>query len=195
MLYCGPIVLKDILSPTLYDDFLLFHVACRILCSEKFAITHNTLAKKFLRVFVKAMPHLYGQKSQVINVHNLLHVADDVINFNCSLTRISYFPFENTLGHIKYGLHSSNKPLAQVCRRLHEENIIRPQDKCINDNKILKKFVHADNDKIYVQKVIWNGLTITTKRRNNMILLNNDIIMEISSICFVINMTYLFQVL
>jgi hypothetical protein len=55
------------------------------------------------------MPYLYGPQSQVMNVHNLLHVADDVMNFNCSLSRISCFPFENTLGEIKRVLRTANK--------------------------------------------------------------------------------------
>ena len=179
LLYCGPIVLKDILSKQLYDHFLLLHVACRILCSEELAISHNTMAKKFLKKFVMVMPYLYGPNSQVMNVHNLLHVADDAMNFNCSLSRISCFPFENTLGEIKRVLRTANKPLAQVCRRLHEQNVAMGNNVRIIDNKILKKIVH--DNKTCIKKILWNRLTITTKRPDNMVLLNNGIIMEISS--------------
>lgn len=179
LLYCGPIVLKDILSKKLYDHFMLLHVACRILCSEELAVIHNTMAKNFLKKFVLAMPYLYGPQSQVMNVHNLLHVADDVLNFNCSLSRISCFPFENTLGEIKRVLRTANKPLAQVCRRLHEQNMTIDKNIRIIENKILKSIVH--NNKICIQKVKWNRFIITTKRQNNMVLLNNGIIMEISS--------------
>lgn len=46
---CGPIVLKNILPLKLYHHFLLLHVACRILCSDKLALTYNTIAKKIFR--------------------------------------------------------------------------------------------------------------------------------------------------
>lgn len=102
-----------------------------------------------------------------------------MINFNCSLSRISCFPFKNTLGEIKRVLRTANKPLAQVCRRLHKQNVAMDKNIRIIDNKILKKIV-CDN-KICIKKILWNGLTITTKRQDNMVLLNNGIIMEIFS--------------
>jgi hypothetical protein len=124
------------------------------------------------------MPYLYGPQSQVINVHNLLHVADDVINFNCSLSRISCFPFESTLGQIKRVIRTSNKPVAQVCRRLYEQHVTMDKNTHTINNKILKRIVQ--DNKIYIQKILWNRLTITTKRQDNMVLLNNGTIMEIS---------------
>lgn len=180
LLYSGPIILKDILSSKLYDHFLLLHVACRILFSEELAVIHNAKTKKFLEIFVKVMPYLYGPQSQVINVHNLLHVSDDVMNFNCSLSRLSCFPFENVLGEIKRVIRTSNKPLAQICRRLYERlNVSMDNNKKIIDSKILKSIIC--NNKVYLKKILWNRLTITTKRKDNMVLLNNGTIMEISS--------------
>jgi hypothetical protein len=41
------------------------------------------------------------------------------------------------------------------------------------DNKILKKVVHDNN--ICIKKILWNGLTITTKWRDNIVLLNINI--------------------
>jgi len=126
------------------------------------------------------MLYLYGPQSQVMNVHNLLHVTDDLMNFNCSLSRISCFPFKNTLGEIKCILLTANKPLAQVCRRLHAQNVVAVDKYTrVIDNKIFKKIVH--DNKICIKKMLWNGLTITTKRQDNMILLKNDIIMDIFS--------------
>lgn len=116
LLYCGPIVLRDILPLKLYHHFLLLHVACRIFCNDELVLTHNTIAKKYLEKFVLALPYLYEPQFQVINMHNLLHVADDAKNFNCSLSRISCFPFEIVLGEIKCILRTSNKPLSQICR-------------------------------------------------------------------------------
>lgn len=43
------------------------------------------------------------------------------ILLNCSLSKISCFPFENVLDEIKRILRTPNKPLSQICRRLHEK--------------------------------------------------------------------------
>jgi len=67
LLYCGPIVLKNINPSKLYH--LLLHVACRIFCSDELAVTHNNVAKKYLEKFVFELPHLYEPKIQVIYVY------------------------------------------------------------------------------------------------------------------------------
>lgn len=53
-------------------------------------------------------------------MHSLIHLADDVVNMKCPLSKITAFSFENALGKIKKMLRSGNRPLPQVCRRLHE---------------------------------------------------------------------------
>jgi len=156
------------------------HVACRILCNDELAVTHNNVVKKYLEKFVFELPHLYEPKIQVINKHNLLHVADDAKNFNCSLSRIS-FPFESVLDEI-HTLRTSNKPLSQICRRLHEKDMIVNEVISDSFNKILKKVIQ--DDRIYIKQIQWNLMTIATRKGDNMILLNNDIIMKIKLIFY-----------
>lgn len=124
LLYCDPIVLRDVISKNLYRHFLLLHFAFRILCSDRLAVLFNVKANECLKKFVLLVPELYGKEAQVINVHNLIHIADDVLNMGCSLSRINCFPFENTLGRIKRTLRTAVKPLAQVCRREHERTTL-----------------------------------------------------------------------
>jgi len=114
-------------------------------------------------------------------MHNLLHVADDAKNFNCSLSRISCFPFESVLGEIKHTLHISNKPLSQICHRLHEKDMIVNEVISGSSNKILKKVIQ--DDRIYIKQIRWNLMTIATKKGDNMVFLNNDI-MKIKLICY-----------
>ena len=61
-----------------------------------------------------------------MNFHNLIHVADDVLYTQRSLSAFSAFTFENLLGTIKKLIRSPNNPLAQVARRLHEMESINP---------------------------------------------------------------------
>ena len=141
-LYCGPIVLINVLPRKLYKHFLLFHVACRILCSDDICITFNGYAKEYLRAFFKGLKVFYGAKSQVLNAHHLIHLVDDVIQMGCSLSRISAFAFENFLRKLKERLRTPYKLLAQICRRLHEESsIVEQKPKLPPDVEILKKKV------------------------------------------------------
>lgn len=120
LLYAGIVVLQKILTPKLYNNFLLLFTSCRILCSKELAVKYNNKAKLYLKRFVLLMTKLYGKSCISINVHNLIHVADDVKNMNCHLSLINSFPFENLLGKIKKTLRSGNKPLQQLCNRIHE---------------------------------------------------------------------------
>jgi len=70
------------------------------------------------------LPELYSKEAQVINIHNLVHIANDVLNMGCSLSRINCFPFESTLGRIKRTFRTAVKPLTQVCRREYERSTL-----------------------------------------------------------------------
>jgi len=52
-------------------------------------------------------------------VHSLSHLADDAA-IHGALDKFSSFPFETYLGRIKKLVRSSNKPLAQIVRRISE---------------------------------------------------------------------------
>ena len=69
LLYAGPVVLKNVLVSKLYEHFLLFHVACRLLCSDKHCAKYCRLAKEYLTLFFKYMGEYYRPASQILNVH------------------------------------------------------------------------------------------------------------------------------
>jgi hypothetical protein len=54
----------------------------------------------------------------VYNVHNLIHLPDDVINHDCGLHSISAFPFENYLHQIKKLVKSPINPVSQIVKNL-----------------------------------------------------------------------------
>jgi len=83
LLYCGPVMLKNLLSVDMYNHFILLHVACRILCNEETALLSIDRARFYLRIFTMILPLLYKKRSVVLNMHNLIHVADDVQNMGC----------------------------------------------------------------------------------------------------------------
>ncbi|XP_046595336.1 uncharacterized protein LOC124294411 [Neodiprion lecontei] len=69
---------QNILSEDLYDHFLLLHVAFRILSSEELLQKYKDQAKKYLKSFCLTLTDLYRLKALVINMHNLIHIVDDV---------------------------------------------------------------------------------------------------------------------
>lgn len=74
LLYIGPIVLKGLLTKEQYNNFLLFHMACRLLCTENSANTYTETAKEYLKAFYISAQQIYGVEFSVINVHNLVHL-------------------------------------------------------------------------------------------------------------------------
>ncbi|KYN20014.1 hypothetical protein ALC57_07643, partial [Trachymyrmex cornetzi] len=183
LLYCGPIVLKNILSKKLYNHFLLFHVACRILCSNELALKFNTQAKKYLESFVHLARYYYGKQSQTLNMHSLIHLADDVQNMKCCLSGFTAFPFENILGKMKKVLRSGNRPLAQLCRRLHESHFAEEKKTTLPLLvNILKKQYDELNDRVIIKKLIYKNALLSSKSPDNTVFLNNGKILMIDDI-------------
>ena len=96
LLYYGPILLKGILSQSMYQHFLLLHVAFCILCDRKLLFEKNAQAKSYLRKFFDTAveKNLYDIDFLIMNVHNLLHVAD-AKSMKCSLIQITAFPLRD----------------------------------------------------------------------------------------------------
>lgn len=55
------------------------------------------------------MSNFYGPKYQKINIHNLIHIVDDVINLGEPLSGFSAIELENSFGYIKYIAKSAMK--------------------------------------------------------------------------------------
>ncbi|XP_076660545.1 uncharacterized protein LOC143363900 [Halictus rubicundus] len=125
LLYLGPILLKQILPDNYYDHFLLFHASIRILLHNKLYPNPEWLntAPGMLFKFVGNCAGFYGREFCTYNIHNLVHISDDVENLKYSLEELSCFPFENYLGKLVSMLRRWNKPLAQITNRLSENGM------------------------------------------------------------------------
>lgn len=112
LLYTGPIVLKNVLSPDVYAHFLLLHVAITILVNDNHIHDPSNInyADKLLNQFVQEFPNVYGKKYVSQNVHNLLHICECVKAFG-SLDKFSAFKFENYMMPIKSMIRKGEKPL------------------------------------------------------------------------------------
>lgn len=174
LLYAGVVILKKNLIPSYYNHFLLLFTSCRILCSRELAIVYNNEAKLYLKSFVSLMVKLYGKSTMSINLHNLLHVPDDVLNMNCHLSLINSYPFENLLGKMKRTLRSGSKPLKQLCNRMHEMFFRRKRD--TPAPQILTVMKENSSE---IVKIKNNQAVLTSKSPDNIVLSENHKVFEI----------------
>ncbi|XP_052103046.1 uncharacterized protein LOC127736519 [Mytilus californianus] len=123
LLYTGPIVLRKVLSKERYIHFLTLFIGISILLesdSHK-RTSYINYESSLLSFFVNKSKVLFGEQFIVYNVHNLLHLADDVKHFDCSMNENSAFPYENHLQSIKRVVRNAKNPIAQVTKRLAEK--------------------------------------------------------------------------
>jgi len=183
--YCGALVLRKILNKKMYHNFLLLVVACRILNDPELCVEKIIYARDLLRKFVELLPSFYGPDSQIMNSHNLIHIADDVKYNNMPLSAFSAFPFENFLGKIKRMIGGRNKPLAQLVRRVSEQKAC---PKMMMNNAIhKKKFLIINPDITHKRKndlksIILRGFELNTTQPNNIVKLDSDDIFSITRI-------------
>lgn len=181
-LYAGPIIFKEIISPELYDHFLLLHVALRILCTKNVAQHFNDTARSYLKTYFVLLPKFYGKESHVLNAHYLIYLADDVRQ-DYTLNDLSAFPFESQLGEIKKLLRTANKSLAQICRRIHEKKIIKRKAVISSAFFIIKQKKVTHNRRL-VLKLKYKNVYISVEQPNNIFMLNNHEIVKIVSLGF-----------
>lgn len=147
--------MKDVVFSAIYKTSLSLTVALSILLNSDDTIRNSYLhyARELLLYFVQQCRDIYGHHFIVYNVHSLIHLPDDVENYQCSLNGICAFPFENHLQKIKKLVRSSNNPISQVFKRLSEKE--RKSSLTERNETILK--VHA-----------------STKSRDNCFMLYNE---------------------
>lgn len=119
LLYCGPVILKNILSREKYYHFMSLHIAIRILASADYYLKYLDYAQSLLEYFVKQFIVLYGVEYISHNVHGLIHIVDDCKLLG-NLDLYSTFSFENYLQHLKKLVRKPDAPLVQILKRIHE---------------------------------------------------------------------------
>ena len=79
----------------------MLYTSFRILSNDKLILNYLKNAKEYLETYVVLSKDIYGKEFEVLNVHSLLHLCDDVEYFKCDITKYSAFQFESKLGKIK----------------------------------------------------------------------------------------------
>lgn len=173
LLYCGPIIFYNILNVNRMKNFLLLHVVCRILCNENLITKYHQHAKIYLQRFFLGLKNLYS-RIQVMNMHCVIHAADDIIAMGCNFSRISAFPFEIFFRKLTSLIRTPFRPLAQVCRRLHELSKIDPP-KPQKPYRIQILIVNQNN----ILALKFKQYTLKTQSPDNFVMLKNKKLFEI----------------
>lgn len=119
LFYTGPVILKSVLRPALYDNFLCLHSARSILANAELCRQHTEYAGALLRHFVGGFKKMYGEEQVSYNIHCLIHLADDV-KVHGAVDDFSAFPSENNMRHVKKDLRKHGRPLQQLRNRMLE---------------------------------------------------------------------------
>jgi len=119
LLYSGPIVLQGMLNEDCYSHFMCLHICFRILLTPNIDSELIHFCEKLLIYFVDKFGKLYGKHFISHNVHGLLHIVDDYVQYG-ALDNCSCFPFENFLQFLKKMVRKFEKPLEQVIKRYNE---------------------------------------------------------------------------
>lgn len=187
LLYIGPVILQNYLSDKYMIHFNALHCAIRILCHKTDCIINNEYAKDLLIYFVKTCQHLYGEEFMIYNIHNLIHLSNDIAKFG-NLDSFSSFPFESFLFSIKKQLKKGDKPLQQLFNRIVErancnfckkiDTILKPQVKNFNAKKSAETRIDSFDN------IVYKDFTLSVKKINNRFCyLKNNNILSITNIC------------
>lgn len=180
LLYFSFIILMDVLTDKPYHHFLCFFCAVTI-CSSHHYFQFLPVAHAMLVQFVENYGNYYGREYMTSNVHNLIHLVDEVKRFG-ELHTFNAYPFENKLSSIKRTIRKGNKPLEQISNRLIERNCIEIEglSNITGNDKIpiIKTYTYKNTS---IQVVHLESFIISTNNQNKWFLMNNNDIFEVIS--------------
>lgn len=182
LLYVLPVVLIT-LPPELHKHFLLLHCAMRILACPTAVKHKNNVehAKILLTKFVEGCSEFYGDAFICFNLHNLLHLPDEVFRFG-ALDFFSCFFFENCLLKLTNLIKPGRNPLPQLVNRVLEKRCNPPR---ICKARIPKFRVMKQNNRLFIpsfprlrvsqqiESLFFGKLRLTINEPNNCVVLQN----------------------
>jgi len=115
------VLFQNRLPNKLILHFNLLNCALRILYDPTQCMRNNPLAKELLIIYINLMKHYFGKIHIIFNIHNLLHLSDNVLRFGLP-DSFSVISFENHLQTIKQLVRKGSQPLTQIMNRLNEKS-------------------------------------------------------------------------
>lgn len=180
LFYIGPVVLKTVLNHDKFLNFLSLHVSLSFLSKTNWK-DNIEYAKTLLQYFVETFIVIYGSINSSHNIHNLLHICDDVERFG-SLDMFSAFPFENFMRTFKKNIRKTDQPLQQIIHRIYEQDQNKNQQDC-NIKKYPEPFFeHFKGPLLDIkgykqyQKLVFENFFLSINEPDNCCRINSDIV-------------------
>lgn len=131
LLYLSIVALKKVFTKLQYEHLLLLVIGIRLLSDERQFKQNNALAKSMLFEYVQILAKNYGNWRVIYSVHNLIHLADEVLIQNQPLDKFSMWEFETANAGLKEFTKRQGAYLEQCFNRTMEKynhrfnNVIR----------------------------------------------------------------------
>lgn len=122
LLYTSIAVLRRFLPEKHYKHYLLFYCSVVILGSEYHCKKMVDIADEMIKSFLHLFKSIYGVHHFTSNLHNLIHLVEEVRQFGV-LGKFSTYSFEKKLQFIKRLVRSGNHPLSQIAKRILESEV------------------------------------------------------------------------
>lgn len=170
--YGGIVLFKEYFTDKQYYHFLLLSCAIRMLSEPEFCKENAPVAQQLLEEFLMLYPEVYGRQYVSYNVHNLLHLAQDVLMYG-ALPSFSGYKFENFLQKIKNCIKSPTNILAQINNRYFEFTQAKSNQNNGSQNDI---FNHKECTK-------FQKYSFKINQKDNFCYLNNEVLFTIYAFC------------
>jgi len=180
LIYTGPLVLKNILSERMYNNFMFLNISMNILLSSNIPNKLSKYANSLLNFFVSDFENIYGKHMVSHNIHGLTHICSDYERFG-QLDSCSCFVFENYMKTLKQMLRKHEKPLEQVIKRYQEKSTNEIVSQRNNQPiGIVFNYEHSNGPFIqntcgpqYLKLMLHNKININTRSLSDSYILTN----------------------
>lgn len=83
LLYCSIVVLKNVVSDSVYNHIIKLLISIQILCDKRMCIKFGKDAERLLIEFIFELSSIYGQAHLTYNAHplSLIHLSNDVLMY------------------------------------------------------------------------------------------------------------------
>jgi hypothetical protein len=116
------LILKEILPLKYYNHWKLFSYCMTILSQYQIQREFLPIIQQSLEDFVRQTESLYGKRAMRINVHQLLHLYNDILNWGLLWTHnsFSYESMNGVLARLIHGTKDFPKSAIQALVSLHQ---------------------------------------------------------------------------
>lgn len=188
LMYVGCYSIETIVNTKVFLNFKVLMCAMRLLSKEDQEDDLISYAHQLIEYFLKTYKQLYSEENMSFNVHNLLHLADDV-KIHGNLDNFSAFKFENYLFKLKKLVKKSSQPLQQINNRFvegFEEHILETHSNGVIESSYHLKgplpSIVPNNTPQYSRAYMKNVLINTRSKANNCFVLKDDTVVLIKNI-------------